>query len=309
MRSFVTSVTRALLLIGPACVLSCGNAERDSAPKETTLYARLGKEAGIERLASDFLSRVLADPKINGYFLNSSLDRSRFVSCLVKQLGNAAGGPQKYPDPEAGCRDMRTAHQGLGISRHDFDDMVLHLTATLSDAKHQAQDIETLTQRIVPLAEDVVEDPNNDQSVYQRMGRKPAISALVDAFVARVAADARINGFFTNAARIPRLKTCLVRQVCSIDGPCQYGKEVGATVGEIEPGVSLESPCRSMKEIHARMRDSAGSPVTIEDFNALVEDLGVELEAANVPEAERAALLEALGPLCADIVGAPEECG
>ncbi|MGZ9067367.1 MAG: group 1 truncated hemoglobin, partial [Burkholderiales bacterium] len=47
------------------------------------------------------------------------------------------------------------------------------------------------------------------ESLYQRLGGKPAITAVVDDFVANVAADARINGFFATTD-IPRLKMLLV---------------------------------------------------------------------------------------------------
>ena len=40
----------------------------------------------------------------------------------------------------------------------------------------------------------VVAEPPS--SLYQRLGGKPATTAVVDAFVARVAADKCINGFF-----------------------------------------------------------------------------------------------------------------
>ena len=37
-----------------------------------------------------------------------------------------------------------------------------------------------------------------EKSLYDRLGGKPAITAVVDDFVARVAADRRINRFFAN---------------------------------------------------------------------------------------------------------------
>jgi hemoglobin len=44
----------------------------------------------------------------------------------------------------------------------------------------------------------VVAEPPS--SLYERLGGKPAITAVVDEFVARVAADKRINGFFAGVA-------------------------------------------------------------------------------------------------------------
>lgn len=56
-----------------------------------------------------------------------------------------------------------------------------------------------------------------DKSLYDRLGGKPAITAVVDDFVGRVAADSRINGKFATA-NIPRLKSMLVDQICQASG-------------------------------------------------------------------------------------------
>lgn len=52
-----------------------------------------------------------------------------------------------------------------------------------------------------------------DQSLYERLGGKAAITSVVDDFVANVAADARINARFANTD-IPHLKQMLVDQIC-----------------------------------------------------------------------------------------------
>src|SRR4029079_14603559 len=49
------------------------------------------------------------------------------------------------------------------------------------------------------------------KSLYQRLGGKPAITAVVNDFVGNVARDNRINKFFSNTD-IPRLKRLLVQQ-------------------------------------------------------------------------------------------------
>ena len=48
---------------------------------------------------------------------------------------------------------------------------------------------------------------------YERLGGKEAISAVVDDFVANVAADARINARFAKTD-IPHLKLMLVERIC-----------------------------------------------------------------------------------------------
>ena len=116
-----------------------------------------------------------------------------------------------------------------------------------------------------------------DKPLYDRLGGKDAITAVVDDFVANIAADARINSFFANAD-IPHLKTMLVDQICEASGgPCKY---TGKT----------------MKESHT------GMGVKDEHFNALVEDLVKALDKFKVPEKEKGELVGALGGMKGDIV-------
>jgi hemoglobin len=116
-------------------------------------------------------------------------------------------------------------------------------------------------------------------SLYERLGKKEAITAVVDDFVSRVAADKRINGKFANAD-IPRLKAMLVDQICEASGgPCKYTD-------------------RDMKSAHA------GMAITGEQFDALVGDLVATLNKFKVPEREKNELLGVLGPMKKDIVTA-----
>jgi hemoglobin len=122
------------------------------------------------------------------------------------------------------------------------------------------------------------------RSLYDRLGGKPAITAVVDEFVGRVAADTRVNAFFAatvaDSTRTAALKTRLVEQVCeAAGGPCRcHGK--------------------NMKAAHAGMQISNA------DFDALVEDLVGALDKFKVAEADKAELLRILGGLKADIVSA-----
>ena len=93
------------------------------------------------------------------------------------------------------------------------------------------------------MAPDIVEDADSNLTVYQRVGRKPAVVTLIGApgeaesFVENVANDVEINGFFGNADFV-RLNTCLSRQVSSIDGPIAYGGEVDSPGPGIDEGVA-----------------------------------------------------------------------
>lgn len=124
--------------------------------------------------------------------------------------------------------------------------------------------------------------PAKEKTLYQRLGGKKSITAVVDEFVGRVAADNRINGFFTATAadpeRLAAFKKNLVDQICqATGGPCKYmGKD--------------------MKSAHAGMGISSA------DFNALVEDLAGALDKFKVGEKEKNELLGALGPMKTDVV-------
>ena len=122
-----------------------------------------------------------------------------------------------------------------------------------------------------------VETAQTGKSLYDRLGGKTAITAVVDQFVANVAADTRINGRFA-ATDIPKLKRYLVDQLCmATGGPCTYTG-------------------RDMKTTHA------GMGIANADFGALVEDLVAALDRFKVPAREKSELLALLGPMKTDIV-------
>lgn len=115
------------------------------------------------------------------------------------------------------------------------------------------------------------------KSLYERLGGKESITAVVDDFAARCLADTRINAKFAKSDPV-RLKTQLVDQICNATGgPCQYtGRNMGIT--------------------HANMGVTAG------EFGALVEDLVATLDKFNVPAAEKDELLKLLAPMKPQIV-------
>jgi hemoglobin len=118
------------------------------------------------------------------------------------------------------------------------------------------------------------------KSLYDRLGGKSSISAVVDQFVANVAADTRINGRFATTD-IRKLKGHLVDQICmATGGPCTYSG-------------------RDMKTTHAGMK------ISNEDFGALVEDLVKALDTFKVQAQEKRELLGLLGPMKKDIVEVP----
>jgi hemoglobin len=115
------------------------------------------------------------------------------------------------------------------------------------------------------------------RSLYDRLGGKAAVVAVVDDFVTRCASDGRINAKFARTD-VPRLKAMLVEQVsAATGGPVSYTG-------------------RGMRETHDGMGVTAG------EFDALVADLVATLNQFKVPTKEQKELLGILGSLRGDIV-------
>ena len=121
-----------------------------------------------------------------------------------------------------------------------------------------------------------------DKSLYERLGGKPAIQAVVGDFVDRILADDRVNKWFAHASSSSEnanaYKSKLADFLCQgTGGPCKYTG-------------------RDMIAAHK------GRGVTNDAFNAVVQDLVVTLDKFKVPEKEKSQLLEILGPMKAAIV-------
>lgn len=84
-----------------------------------------------------------------------------------------------------------------------------------------------------------MKEATGPKALYERLGGKPAIQAVVDDFVGNVAADTRINQRFAGA-NIPRLKTMLADQICeAAGGPCQYA---GRSMKAAHAGMKIADP-------------------------------------------------------------------
>lgn len=114
-------------------------------------------------------------------------------------------------------------------------------------------------------------------TLYDRLGGKPALNAVVGELWAQVAADARINARF--ARTNPQVfGSQLVDFLCQASGgPCQY---TGA----------------NMKTAHTGMKLSGA------EFTALAENVVKALDKFKVPATEKAEVMTMLGSLQGDII-------
>lgn len=121
---------------------------------------------------------------------------------------------------------------------------------------------------------------STDDSLYRAWGEKAGIHAVMQDFVTRLQADARMAPFFQKANR-EHLVTQLTEQLCQqAGGPCVY------------KGVP-------MKEAHESMDIGA------RDFNALVEVLQQSMSAQGIPFSAQNAMLARLAPMHRDIINRP----
>lgn len=91
------------------------------------LYQAIGEKPGIRALMDDFVVRLKADSRIGDQFKETNAEN--LASQLTDQVCQLAGGPCVYKGP-----DMKTAHEGMEITRAHFNALVEVLQASM-DAK------------------------------------------------------------------------------------------------------------------------------------------------------------------------------
>lgn len=96
-------------------------------PDKPSLYQRIGGYDAIAALVEDLLPRLTGDPTIGVYWKGKSRDSMRKDKQLVIEfLCMAFGGPSGYLG-----RDMKTSHEGLGITDEEWDIFARHTVAAL----------------------------------------------------------------------------------------------------------------------------------------------------------------------------------
>jgi hemoglobin len=92
----------------------------------TTLYQRLGGEAGITRLVTDVVANHYRNPLIRSRF-EVVKDRAALERHVCEFLSAGSGGPQAYSG-----RDLVSAHKGMNVSEQELiaaiDDIVAAMT-------------------------------------------------------------------------------------------------------------------------------------------------------------------------------------
>jgi hemoglobin len=120
---------------------------------DRSLYHRLGGYDTIAAFTDHWLGLVLGDPKLAVYFKGMSNDTKRKARQLIVDFIVAStGGPALYTG-----RDMKTLHEGLGISAAEYEALVDHAAATLDALGTPARERADLLAWFAGLADDVIE--------------------------------------------------------------------------------------------------------------------------------------------------------
>ena len=129
------------------------SADRDDSDDATdgsgTLYERLGGREAIASVVEDFYDRMLDDDRVTGFF--EDVDMARQRAHQTQFLSSVTGGPVEYDG-----REMREAHEGMGITDEDYDIVGGHLDASLADAGVADTDREAVMQEVEALRDPIV---------------------------------------------------------------------------------------------------------------------------------------------------------
>jgi hemoglobin len=132
--------------------LVCGSALADQ-HMEQSLYKRLGGYDAIAAVTDDFIGRLATDKSLQRFFVGHSKESlGRIRQLVVDQLCNATGGPCVYIG-----RDMKSSHQGMGISEADWNTAVGHLVATLDKFKVPDREKKEVLGAVSTFKNDIVE--------------------------------------------------------------------------------------------------------------------------------------------------------
>lgn len=121
--------------------------------KEKSLYERIGGYNALALVVDDFIGRLVGDQRFNKFFAGHSVDsQKRIRQHILDQFCAATGGPCIYTG-----RDMKTTHEGLGITEADWEAAAKHLAGSLDKFKVPQKEKDEVLAFVTSLKKDIVE--------------------------------------------------------------------------------------------------------------------------------------------------------
>jgi hemoglobin len=141
------------LALGLSIALSASASHAQTPPAtDDTLFQAFGGQRGLVVLMDDFMTRLLADPRMNPFFKDT--DQKHIKEQLVVQFCQVAGGPCKLAKP-----DMKKPHSGVDIAMADFNALVEVLQQSM-DAQGIPFGVQNrLLAKLAPMHRDIVNVP------------------------------------------------------------------------------------------------------------------------------------------------------
>jgi hemoglobin len=117
-----------------------------------SIYDEIGGASAVSAAVDDFYQRVLGDPALAGYFVDTDMQQLKGHQRTF--LAAAIGGPTRYVG-----RSMREAHAPLNIDPSDFDRVVGHLVDSLAGLGVPAPTIGAIGDTLAPLKDVIAPGP------------------------------------------------------------------------------------------------------------------------------------------------------
>lgn len=142
----------SLSLLLPGAVLA-QPAVPDPAPAHPELRGVLdqfGGEAGLTALMDDFMAIMLENPELRPFFEFS--DQARVKRLLVEQFCVILGGDCVYTG-----RDMKESHEGMAITRANFNALVEDLQTAMNRRGIPFRAQNRLLAKLAPMHREIIE--------------------------------------------------------------------------------------------------------------------------------------------------------
>ncbi|MBB3169982.1 group I truncated hemoglobin [Simiduia aestuariiviva] len=122
-----------------------------SQPQQTTLYQRMGGEAGVRTIVDNFLYEVGDSALLRPLF--NDIDLPRFRTKLAEQLCEISGGPCRYSGD-----NMTEVHAGMAMNNRHFDATVTALTRAMEAAGVDVASQNAMLKKLAAMHGDVMRE-------------------------------------------------------------------------------------------------------------------------------------------------------
>ncbi|TAN04600.1 MAG: group 1 truncated hemoglobin [Rhodanobacteraceae bacterium] len=126
-----------------------------SAPRDPSLkpvFAEFGGKAGLVSLMNTFMDNLMADPVTHPFFAN--VDRDHIKMELVDQFCVILDGPCTYTG-----QSMTSVHKGMGVTRADFNALVVDLQKAMSAHHIPFRAQNKLLAKLAPMGHQIITKP------------------------------------------------------------------------------------------------------------------------------------------------------